>query len=112
MRGPPRFAGSEGEQRDFHARGRCHARYGVLFVRPQVRIHVGVEHRDEDREPQSPQKVAAIAPVVLVIEEVAEDGDIRYYRDASEVHHVPKRSLEEIIVKSFGTITKFPEHFI
>jgi nitroreductase len=36
---------------------------------------------------------------VVVIEEVATDGDIRYWRDAQGVHHVPKRSLDEIIWK-------------
>lgn len=27
------------------------------------------------------------------------DGDVRYYRDENQVHYVPKRSLEEILVK-------------
>ncbi len=34
----------------------------------------------------------------VVIEEVGPDGDIRYYRDAEGVHHVPKRSLDELIL--------------
>ena len=29
---------------------------------------------------------------------VKEDGDIRYYRDEHQVHYVPKRSLEEILL--------------
>lgn len=33
-----------------------------------------------------------------IIEEV-EDGDIKYWRDAESIHHVPKRSLDEIVVK-------------
>jgi len=37
----------------------------------------------------------------VVIEAVPPSGDIRYWRDAQGVHHVPKRSLEYLIVE-FG----------
>jgi nitroreductase len=35
----------------------------------------------------------------VVIEDVGKDGDIRYWRDERQVHHVPKRSLEEIVLR-------------
>lgn len=35
----------------------------------------------------------------VVLEDVGPDGDIKYYRDAQGVHHVPKRTLDEVIVK-------------
>jgi nitroreductase len=34
----------------------------------------------------------------VVLEPVGPDGDIRYYRDSEGMHHVPKRSLDEIIL--------------
>ena len=36
----------------------------------------------------------------IVIETVGPDGDIRYWRDDSGVHHVPKRPLDELIILS------------
>jgi nitroreductase len=34
----------------------------------------------------------------IMIEAVGKDGNIKYWRDAEGVHHVPKRSLDEVIV--------------
>jgi nitroreductase len=34
----------------------------------------------------------------VVIDPLPADGDTRYWRDKNDVHHVPKRSLDEIIV--------------
>ena len=36
------------------------------------------------------------------IEAVGADGDIKYYRDAEGVHHVPKRSLEDLVLREYG----------
>lgn len=38
----------------------------------------------------------------VVLEEAGPDGDIRYYRDDEDVHHVPKRPLSELIVGKYG----------
>ncbi len=38
----------------------------------------------------------------VVIDPVGPDGDIKYWRDADSVHHVPKRSLDELIIGERG----------
>ena len=35
---------------------------------------------------------------VVVIEQLSLEGDIKYWRDENQVHHVPKRSLEDIVL--------------
>lgn len=34
----------------------------------------------------------------MTLETVGPDGDIKYWRDKNQVHHVPKRALDDIIV--------------
>lgn len=36
---------------------------------------------------------------VVILTDVRDDGDIKYYRDEGGTHFVPKRSLDDIIVK-------------
>jgi len=37
----------------------------------------------------------------VVLENLSDDGSIKYYRDSSGVHHVPKRLLDKLIIKEF-----------
>ncbi|WP_027368895.1 nitroreductase family protein [Desulfocurvibacter africanus] len=34
----------------------------------------------------------------VAVESMGPEGDVRYWRDEANVHHVPKRSLEELVV--------------
>ena len=37
----------------------------------------------------------------VVIEDLGPDGDTRYYRDEKGAHHVPKRTMDELIVSEY-----------
>ncbi|UCG26814.1 MAG: nitroreductase family protein [Bacteroidales bacterium] len=45
--------------------------------------------------------IALGKPKEKVMLEEAKGGNIRYWRDKEDVHHVPKRPLEEVIVKKY-----------
>jgi nitroreductase len=38
----------------------------------------------------------------VVLEDLNGDGDIRYWRDESGLHHVPKRPLSRLVAGEFG----------
>ncbi|MCG8565363.1 MAG: nitroreductase family protein [Desulfobacterales bacterium] len=45
--------------------------------------------------------VAIGKPVETVqVEMMAQDGDYKYYRDEHQIHHVPKRSKSELLIKT------------
>lgn len=56
---------------------------------------------DEERYAISMVIALGVPKEEVVITDVKEDGDIKYYRDANQVHYVPKRSHEEVVVKKF-----------
>ena len=35
----------------------------------------------------------------VLVEDVGQDGSIKYYRDAADVHHVPKRRMEDLVLE-------------
>lgn len=67
---------------------------------------IGSAHRDGLREALSiPERykillvLALGKPVEIVVTEpIGEEGSVKYYRDEAGVHHVPKRSVDELIV--------------
>jgi nitroreductase len=63
--------------------------------------------REKLREELSlPQKLEIIQVLalgkpkeVVKLEPIGQKGDIKYWRDENQVHHVPKRNLEDIVLK-------------
>ena len=51
-------------------------------------------------ETMAPLLVVAIGEPAetVVLTEVGPDGSVQYYRDENDVHYVPKRSLEDILI--------------
>jgi nitroreductase len=70
---------------------------------------IGVVNRIKLAEVLNPKENYEIALVIalgypkeeVVLEDMDENRDFKYYRDENEVHHVPKRKLEELIVEEF-----------
>jgi hypothetical protein len=42
--------------------------------------------------------IALGKPVERVVVEEVKDGNIRYWRDLEQTHHVPKRAMDEILI--------------
>ena len=68
---------------------------------------IGSIHRDELRKALDiPARYEILLAIALgwpkekvVLEAVGPEGDIKYWRDSDGVHHVPKRSLDEILLQ-------------
>ena len=62
--------------------------------REKLRVELGIDDRYDIK------LVLAIGKPVeqVVVEELAPNGDYKYWRDEQQIHHVPKRSLNEIIL--------------
>ena len=66
--------------------------------RPRLRQVLGIPERYEILLVLALGKPAE----TVVLEDVGPDGDIKYYRDEEDVHHVPKRTLGELILQEYG----------
>ena len=36
----------------------------------------------------------------VIIENISEDGDVKYWHDENDANHVPKRALEDLIINN------------
>lgn len=72
--------------------------YGGCFLM-NVKREKLMERLGIDKERYSVSMVIALGVVKeqVEIESMSKDGDVKYWRDENQVHHVPKRSLDEIL---------------
>ncbi len=93
------FAVDEGIMAQSMMLGAVDAGFGGCMLgsvnRPQLRELLAIPERYEIL------LVLALGKPVetVVIDPVGEDGSIKYWRDEQQVHHVPKRSVDELILE-------------
>jgi len=70
-------------------------------------IIASIQRERLQRELDIPQNYEILLALALgkpaervVLQDVESDGDIRYWRDDEDVHHVPKRKLEDILIQT------------
>ncbi|RKD86012.1 nitroreductase family protein [Mangrovibacterium diazotrophicum] len=78
--------------------GAVEAGYGGCMIASVNKKAVQQEFRIPERY-QLLMVIALGKPVEEVVLEEMKDGDFKYWRDEEGVHHVPKRSLDELILK-------------
>ena len=78
--------------------GAVEAGYGGCMIASVNKKAVQQEFRIPERY-QLLMVLALGKPVEKVVLEDIQDGDFKYWRDEQGVHHVPKRSLDELILK-------------
>ena len=66
------------------------------FYKPQLKELL---HLPDDVEPNLVVALGKPAEKV-VLTDVGEDGSTKYYRDAEDVHYVPKRSLADLVLEA------------
>ncbi|MEK7720453.1 MAG: nitroreductase family protein [Bacteroidota bacterium] len=78
--------------------GATEAGFGGCIIRSVNRKKLG-ELLDLSDQYEIIQVLALGKPKEVVVLDVIKDGEIKYWRDENQVHHVPKRTLDEIILK-------------
>jgi nitroreductase len=78
--------------------GAVEAGYGGCIVASVKRAELQKMFKLESRY-EIIQVLALGKPAETVVLETVRNGDYKYWRDEKSIHHVPKRSLEELILK-------------
>ena len=71
-------------------------------------IFASVDRERLQKELQIPSALEIIVVIALgkpqekvILEEVDAEGEIKYWRDKEQIHHVPKRKMSDIIIKEY-----------
>jgi len=71
---------------------------GCMFASINIKKIRAVFNLEDHLEPKL--VIALGKPVEEIqIDDLGEDGDIKYWRDDKKVHHVPKRKLDDLIIR-------------